>query len=71
MRIATVPQHSSSDQYELDLVTDDSPHQARAYAMSDDACVRRLAEIIEHRDAKDFDKVVDLIRRLVVPIELT
>jgi hypothetical protein len=39
------------------------------HAASDDACVQRLAELLAHRDERDFDKVVALISRLVVPIE--
>ncbi len=38
-------------------------------AMSDDECLRRLAEAVEHHDSKHLDEVAQLIGRLAVTIE--
>jgi hypothetical protein len=38
-------------------------------AMSDDECLVRLAQALEHHDAEDLDEVARLIGRLAVPIE--
>ena len=36
---------------------------------SDDECVRKLAELMEHRDNKNLDEIARLIGRLVVTVE--
>jgi len=41
----------------------------RAFADSDDDCVRRLAVLIEHKDSRDLAEIARLIGRLAVPIE--
>jgi hypothetical protein len=38
-------------------------------AMSDDECLRRLAQAIEAHDTEHLDEVARLIARLAVPIE--
>ena len=38
-------------------------------AMSDDDCLRRLAQALEERDSEHLDEVARLIGRLAVPIE--
>jgi hypothetical protein len=38
-------------------------------AMSDDDCLRRLAQAIEEHDSEHLDEVARLIGRLAVPIE--
>jgi hypothetical protein len=38
-------------------------------AMSDDECLRRLAQAVEARDAEHLDEVARLIARLAVAIE--
>jgi hypothetical protein len=38
-------------------------------AMSDDDCLRRLAEAVEEHDSEHLDEVARLIGRLAVPIE--
>jgi len=38
-------------------------------AMSDDECLRRLAQAIEHHDIEQLDEVARLIGRLAVTIE--
>jgi hypothetical protein len=42
-----------------------------ALALSDDACVRRLAMLLEHKDETSLEDIVALISRLAVPVELT
>jgi hypothetical protein len=37
--------------------------------MSDDDCLRRLAEAVEEHDSEHLDEVARLIGRLAVPIE--
>lgn len=46
-----------------------APSVAPASSFSDDECVRKLAELIEHRDNTNFREIVALIARLAVPIE--
>jgi len=41
----------------------------RAFADSDDDCVRRLAVLIEHKNSRDLAEIARLIGRLAVPIE--
>jgi len=48
-------------------VLDDAP--SIAFRFSDDECVQRLAQLIEHRDNKNLDQIAALIARLAVPIE--
>ena len=36
---------------------------------SDDECVRKLAELVEHRDNKNLDEIARLISRLAVTVE--
>jgi hypothetical protein len=38
-------------------------------AMSDDDCLRRLAQALEEHDSEHLDEVARLIGRLAVPIE--
>lgn len=38
-------------------------------AMSDEECLRRLAQAVEEHDADHLDEVARLIARLAVPIE--
>ena len=38
-------------------------------AMSDDDCLRRLAQALEEHDCEHLDEVARLIGRLAVPIE--
>ncbi len=38
-------------------------------AMSDDECLRRLAQIVRQHDSADLDEVARLIGRLAVTIE--
>jgi hypothetical protein len=48
-------------------VLNDAPSIASRF--SDDECVQRLAQLIEHRDNKNLDEIVALIARLAIPIE--
>lgn len=44
---------------------------SRVPSMSDDECLVRLAEAVEHHDNEDLDGVARLIGRLAVNIELS
>ena len=37
--------------------------------LSDDECVRKLAELVEHRDSRNLGEIARLIGRLAVPVE--
>ena len=45
------------------------PAEAQIPHFSDDACVQKLAMLIEHRDNKNLGEVVALTSRLAIPIE--
>lgn len=54
---------------ESDMATAPSIVPGDIPAMSDDECLRCLAEAIAHQDAQDLEQVARLIARLAVTIE--
>lgn len=54
---------------QTDLKTVPSIVPSDIVAMSDDDCLRRLAQALEEHDSEHLDEVARLIGRLAVPIE--